>query len=643
MFSSCALLAILVVFEASSQADTLELGETKNVVLTETHEFGEDVTLDCNFSHNASVPVWRRVTLEGSQLLYAGQDPIRDVRNIHLSSVNYSLFVNSVAIDDEGLYVCSQSGRTLTSYRLKVTVTSEIVIQHEDKNLSGIYFANKGEELRLDCIVFRARKSPGIEWKVSNTTLVEGRNETTSSSNKFVEGTFDYRKGLTFVVQRETNLVCSTSSDCSTSVLVKLSTVTFHTPDPGNYTADSTNDTEDSTNYTAKATTNNINNTALIAIVPISFVITVIAGTWVCMKRYKGKESQSNNPRGLAEIPKPKPSYARNIVQIDYYFPGSYGLPTSKLFLRKSIRLMKRFSDGVICERWVGKVTTAKRENSALISCYKGIHFDHFSWDTLVKRLLELPDNQHIFKVKGMCFDKPHLFLLQDYTKCEALPEHLSVTFGTEATQNEFDMFVSKLTNISLQVCYGMEFAMKYGLSHPVLSTRKILINEDGICKLYDFCLTKDASKCVECLKFEPEFLAMKHPPECVVRNEYTCASDVWYTAFCVREIYSYGCKQFPRDRNFINEESETYSLPLQSCPTSVCEQLRKCMTPNDNVRPKTVQELLTILKELDPTPVSNSPSHVVEKIRKYSYVPMIDGTGEVLYSLPVKNKEVMT
>ncbi|KAJ8050968.1 Proto-oncogene tyrosine-protein kinase LCK [Holothuria leucospilota] len=347
----------------------------------------------------------------------------------------------------------------------------------------------------------------------------------------------------------------------------------------------------------------------------------------------------------------------------DLYCSVSYNLPSSIVFIRKRIRLITKLTDGVICERWLGNVTTADGEKkSALITHLKGvICFEHFSWDWFVKRFLE---KMRIFSRFKECalMNVTHLYLLQDYMPCESFVEHLCVKTNREETRKDMttDFLVKKLTNLSLQVCYGMEFAMAYGLSHPGLSVKKILINEECVCKLYDFCLAEDASKIVKCLKSEADFMPSSHPPECVARNEYTCASDVWYTAFTVREIYSYGkllalltlCftvtftggRQFPCLSNLNRKESLMYSLQPELCSSILYERVKTCLTPNHDERPKNVKGLLMDLKaEVNSVSAEDSPTQNEEiNARKYSsYLPTTTAMDKKLYSTHVKLEKI--
>ncbi|KAJ8042590.1 Ephrin type-A receptor 3 [Holothuria leucospilota] len=498
----------------------MEVGATEPTVQTETHTFGEDVRFDCNTSHNGTQALWRRTTSNGYQLLYAGVSPVitREGTYIKVSQFKYSLFLNSISIEDEGLYDCIQFTKKLASYRLEILVSPEVRIQREGTNLSGTHFVDKGTELQLACIVFRTKEKPVIEWKIGNIPLTGGGEEMVNSSNRFIDGTFDFRIPLTYIIEHDTNIVCSSYSDYNKSVSVIISTARFPNK-------------ENSSNYAV-----------LIVAFLLAFLIAISGGGWICL----------------------------------------------------------RVSD---------------TEGTSQPSDMEGMD-----------RNLEVTPTEN-------------LLLLQDYMTCESLAEYLSITtFGTEAEQEDMEMFVLKLTNISLQVCYGMQFAMTFGLSHPELSVKKILINEREICKLYDFCLAEDASKFLECLKSKSKFLPTNHPPECVARNEYTSSSDVWYTAFSIREIYFYGNKQIPSDNNLDHEKSEICSLHPNLCPPIVNERIKECMKSNQNDRPKIVTELVTVLKEFCSTSESNSSAQVDKKNRKCSpYVPMIDDSGEGMYSLPVK------
>lgn len=100
----------------------MEVGATEPMVQTETHTFGEDVRFDCNTSHNGNQALWQRTTSNGYQLLYAGVSPVisREETNIKVSPFKYSLFLNSISIEDEGLYDCIQFTKKLASYRLEI-------------------------------------------------------------------------------------------------------------------------------------------------------------------------------------------------------------------------------------------------------------------------------------------------------------------------------------------------------------------------------------------------------------------------------------------------------------------------------------------------------------------------------------------
>ncbi|KAJ8042570.1 Tyrosine-protein kinase CSK [Holothuria leucospilota] len=509
---------------------------TFNVFYTAGHE----VRLHCNISQDSTnQAIWKRKTSYGDDLLFVGLVAIRnmDLTNIKVSSANYSLIFHSVTPEDEGLYICKQFAQTLASYYLNIIDISDLQIQYRGKNATQALFVDTGDILQLDCIFFGTKKKPDLEWQVRDKALAEhSTGEVVRIANKYVEGTFDFRKRLTYLYQEDTLLICSSFDDYNSRISVTIHLKTEH------------------------------------------------------------KEGNINSRRILPDVPIEKHSYSRKINEEDIYSAVSYNLPSSKVFIRKRISLITKLSVGVICERWIGKVTTADGEKKpTLITHLKGvICFDHFSWDGLVKRFLELPENAHVFSVQGMCFDE------REYQRRELL----------------------------------------IALSHPGLSMKKILINEDNVCKLYDFCLAEDASKFVERLKSEADFTPSSHPQECVTRNKYTCASDVWYTAFTVREIYSYGSRQYPCVIGIKREESVMYSLQPELCSTIVYDRVTACMTSNENERPKDLKGLLMDLNaEINSESTEDTSVQIEEEnTRKYSsYLPVVGVMDRELYSTPVK------
>ncbi|KAJ8042666.1 Tyrosine-protein kinase CSK [Holothuria leucospilota] len=499
-------------------------------------------------------------------------------------------------------------------------VPPELSVQLGGKNVTGTVVVDKGTILEIDCVVYRAKEEPDITWQFKNASLTVETEETQNSSNLFVAGTFDFRKTLTYLIEDDTALICSSLGNRSINVSVKISSSLL-----------------DIKGKSAEYETDLISFVYVAAIVVFVIFVVSLAGICAYVKMYRGASQSKTKTRSsvressrqyqeplepdvalesrlielqdikgkvtrtLPKAPNVEDSYARNINEEDLYSEISYNLPSGGVYSRKRICLISKLSDGVICERWMGNLTaTDGRKKYVFISCLKDVVGEkHFQWDVLVKTLLELPECAYLFRAEGICLDEPSLYLLQGYMTCEPLIEHISMkTKGDKAWMDHPDLLVQGLTDFSLQVTSGMEFVMTHGLSHPGLSVKKILITEDGVCKLYDFCLAEDALQFVEWLKLEADFSSSSHPLECMERNDYTCASDVWYTGFAVLEIFSHGSLQCPDDSSPTQDNGPIYSLSSEFCPLSLNECLKKCLTKNYGERATNLKELLDALKK---------------------------------------------
>ncbi|KAJ8024206.1 Tyrosine-protein kinase isoform SRK1 [Holothuria leucospilota] len=150
-------------------------------------------------------------------------------------------------------------------------------------------------------------------------------------------------------------------------------------------------------------------------------------------------------------------------------------------------------------------------------------------------------------------------------------------------------------------------------LLHPGLSTKKVLLTNKGICKLYDFCLSEDASNTVRIRKSRITCTLNQLPPEALLRDKYSKASDVWSVAVVIWEILSCGILPFPNEEQSHESEKAVYSLP-ETWPTNYKllrnEQLLKGWNEDTSLRPTIYQLKSSFAKsfeELDTYGPSNT------------------------------------
>ncbi|KAJ8030570.1 Fibroblast growth factor receptor 3 [Holothuria leucospilota] len=202
---------------------------------------------------------------------------------------------------------------------------------------------------------------------------------------------------------------------------------------------------------------------------------------------------------------------------------------------------MKR---GLLYNRWMGSIAASNLSNkNVVISTVSdatlqetGIH-----WNEFIKRVLELPFSGSLVKIEGIWIDPAHNYLLYEYMICETLRAKITDVQPTGASRKSDTLTASKVKHFFLDIIQGIELLHSYGFLHPGLSTKKILITKHGVCKLYDFCLSYDASKIVALKKPQTMSSLNDFAPEALFRNEYTQKSDVWSLAVVLWEVLSAG------------------------------------------------------------------------------------------------------
>ncbi|KAJ8021970.1 Muscle, skeletal receptor tyrosine-protein kinase [Holothuria leucospilota] len=154
--------------------------------------------------------------------------------------------------------------------------------------------------------------------------------------------------------------------------------------------------------------------------------------------------------------------------------------------------------------------------------------------------------------------------LINEHIVCGTLDLHVRAF-----NMSHVPMSASEVNCHLLGILEGMALIHSYGFLHPGLSSNKILLTNQGVCKLYDFCLSDNARNILEYKMsrvsstscFRPityiesfvSFLLAFHvfvkktlslnqfPPEAIQRNDYSQKSDVWSTAVVIWEILSNG------------------------------------------------------------------------------------------------------
>ncbi|PIK49289.1 putative tyrosine-protein kinase, partial [Apostichopus japonicus] len=243
----------------------------------------------------------------------------------------------------------------------------------------------------------------------------------------------------------------------------------------------------------------------------------------------------------LPDLPK-IPSEA-NISDISnesehYYITKDQGPTPSRMFTEKDIFHLVNLKLDQWQRRWMGTIEASKGTKKCVVLTTftdKVLQRKDIHWDEFVKRTLDLPSARYLVNIEGIGIIKAKLHLIQEHYACETLNLWIGNVFRQEQLKDT--VYLSEVMSLIAGILEGLNLIHSYGFLHPGLSSKKILLVDKGLCKIYDFCLSKDAPNMTSFKKSKMPPSLNHFPPETLHRNEYSRPSDVWSAAGVIWEI----------------------------------------------------------------------------------------------------------
>ncbi|KAJ8042701.1 Tyrosine-protein kinase BTK [Holothuria leucospilota] len=248
--------------------------------------------------------------------------------------------------------------------------------------------------------------------------------------------------------------------------------------------------------------------------------------------------------------------------QGDYYSKVQDKTSKNRNFKAKDMCLIINIKLGPVYNIWMGTIALDNDTNKSVVistATDQILQSQEIHWDEYVKRVLDLPSNKNLVSVVGICIDTVNLYLLHEHVACETLDKRIQSTKILEDWKTNL-MTPSEVLSYVKGILEGLELVHSYGFLHPGLTTKKILVTDQGECKLYDFCLSKDAVAKVAIAHTQMLNNLNHFAPETLLRNTYTQACDVWSIGVVIWEICSGGSHPFPATEESITRLKQ---LPL--------------------------------------------------------------------------------
>ncbi|KAJ8021502.1 Tyrosine-protein kinase CSK [Holothuria leucospilota] len=324
-----------------------------------------------------------------------------------------------------------------------------------------------------------------------------------------------------------------------------------------------------------------------------------------------------------------KPTYAEcdmNEIPSCQYSTTLNDVTQFKLFHEKDMRKSKTIKSGTLYIRWTGTVAFTHDKVKRVVYTAvtdKALASNIVHWDKFLKRLVQLPKSKHLLRIAGIGIDNGRQYLIHERLFRGSLAAYIKP--ASENTANSYKPFLpAHIIRIVLGILEGMEHIHSAGFLHPGLSTKKVLLNYQGVGKLYDFYLSEDAVNILTIKKPEMNYSLNELAPEGIRRHEYSAASDVWSTAVLIWQMLSDGSLPFRHD-NDVNLDAETIPILPQTWPTKF-EYLRNCRlfdcwNTNESDRP-TINELKRSIQRNPDVDTYNIPKTHGGSMAGY-YMPM--------------------
>uniref|UniRef100_A0A8C1GFA1 receptor protein-tyrosine kinase n=1 Tax=Cyprinus carpio TaxID=7962 RepID=A0A8C1GFA1_CYPCA len=247
-------------------------------------------------------------------------------------------------------------------------------------------------------------------------------------------------------------------------------------------------------------------------------------------------------------------------------------------------------------------------------------------------------DNPNIIRLEGVVTKSRPVMIVVEYMENGSLDSFLR--------KHDGHFTVIQLVGMLRGIASGMMYLSDIGYVHRDLAARNILVDDNLVCKVSDFGLSR-------VLEDDPEAAYTttggKIPirwtaPEAIAYRKFSSASDAWSYGIVMWEVMSYGERPYweMSNQDVILSIEEGYRLPApMGCPVALHQLMLLCWQKERSRRPQ-FNDVVSFLDKLIRNPSSlltlvedvNSQTVVVSHTVCAVYYPLFISIGDWLDSI---------
>uniref|UniRef100_UPI0035902FFF ephrin type-B receptor 2-like isoform X4 n=1 Tax=Myxine glutinosa TaxID=7769 RepID=UPI0035902FFF len=228
-----------------------------------------------------------------------------------------------------------------------------------------------------------------------------------------------------------------------------------------------------------------------------------------------------------------------------------------------------------------------KREMYVAIKTLKAAYTDKQRRDFLGEAsIMGQFDHPNIIHLEGVVTKSRPVMIVTEFMENGSLDSFLR--------QNDGQFTVIQLVGMLRGIAAGMKYLADMNYVHRDLAARNILVNNNLVCKVSDFGLSRFLERDLA----DPTYtsgMGGKIPirwtaPEAIQYRKFTTASDVWSYGIVMWEVMSYGERPYwdMSNEDVISAVEQDYRLPApMDCPAALHQLMLDCWQKSRGDRPK--------------------------------------------------------